>query len=92
MAGHPAVGRVRYPGFGTIVSFELADGAAADRACRATRIIRHATSLGGVETSMERRSVHPGQEHIPPGLIRLSIGCENSEDLWSDLNRALGVS
>jgi cystathionine gamma-synthase len=92
MADHPAVGRVRYPGFGTIVSFELADGAAADRACRATRIIRHATSLGGVETSMERRSVHPGQEHIPPGLIRLSIGCENSEDLWSDLNRALGVS
>ncbi len=92
LADHPAVGRVRYPGFGTIVSFELADAAAADRACRATRIIRHATSLGGVETSMERRSVHPGQEHIPPGLIRLSTGCENSEDLWRDLDRALDAS
>jgi cystathionine gamma-synthase len=92
LAQHPAVDRVRYPGFGTIVSFELADAAAADQACRATRIIRHATSLGGVETCMERRSAHPGQEHIPPGLIRLSTGCENLEDLWSDLKAALDGS
>lgn len=92
LATHPAVGRVRYPGFGTVVSFELADAAAADRACRATRIIRHATSLGGVETSMERRNVHPGQEHIPPGLIRLSTGCEDLEDLWHDLDAALRSS
>jgi cystathionine gamma-synthase len=89
LAEHPAVGRVRYPGFGTIVSFELADGDAADRACRATRIIQHATSLGGVETSMERRGAHPGQEHLPPGLIRLSTGCEDVEDLWDDLCAAL---
>ena len=87
---HAAVGRVRYPGFGTIVSFELADAGAADRACRATHLIRHATSLGGVETSLERRSAHPGQEHIPQGLIRLSTGCENVEDLWRDLEGALG--
>jgi cystathionine gamma-synthase len=86
------VSRVRYPGFGTIVSLELEDAAAADRACRATRIVRHATSLGGVETSMERRSAHPGQEHIPPGLIRLSVGCEDVEDLWSDLDAALGAA
>jgi cystathionine gamma-synthase len=84
-----AVQRVRYPGFGTIVSFELADGEAADRACRLTRIVRHATSLGGVETSMERRSVHPGQEHIPAGLIRMSVGCEDLDDLWRDLEKAL---
>jgi cystathionine gamma-synthase len=89
LAEHPAVRRVRYPGFGTIVSFDLADAAAADRACGATRIIRHATSLGGVETCMERRSAHPGQEHIPPGLIRLSTGCEALEDLWVDLGGAL---
>jgi cystathionine gamma-synthase len=87
--GHAAVIRVRYPGFGTVVSFELEDAPAADRACRATRIIRHATSLGGVETSMERRSAHPGQEHIPPGLIRLSVGCEHFDDLWRDLDEAL---
>ena len=90
LAEHAAVRRVRYPGFGTIVSFELNDARAADRACRATRIIRHATSLGGVETSVERRSAHPGQEHIPPGLIRLSVGCEDIEDLWKDLAAALG--
>jgi cystathionine gamma-synthase len=88
---HPAVGRVRYPGYGAIVSFELADAAAADRACTSTRIIRHATSLGGVETTMERRSAHPGQEHIPAGLIRMSVGCEDAEDLWRDLHRALGA-
>jgi cystathionine gamma-synthase len=90
LSAHAAVTRVRYPGLGTIVSFELADGAAADRACRATRIIRHATSLGGIETSMERRNAHPGQEHIPPGLIRLSVGCEDIDDLWRDLEAALG--
>ena len=90
LAEHASVGRVRYPGFGTILSFELADAAAADRVCSATRIIRHATSLGGVESSMERRSAHPGQEHIPPGLIRMSMGCEDFEDLWSDLTAALG--
>ncbi|HUE26954.1 MAG TPA: PLP-dependent transferase [Solirubrobacteraceae bacterium] len=89
LEGQPTVIRVRYPGFGTIVSFELKDAAAADRACRATRIIRHATSLGGIETSMERRSAHPGQQHIPPGLIRLSVGCEDLGDLWNDLDAAL---
>ena len=60
-----------------------------DRACAATKVIWHATSLGGVETTMERRSVHPGQEHIPAGLIRMSVGCEDVEDLWADLDAAL---
>jgi cystathionine gamma-synthase len=80
---------VRYPGFGAIVSFELTDAGAADRACRAVHVVRHATSLGGVETTMERRNAHPGQEHIPPGLIRLSVGCEDARDLWADLDAAL---
>jgi cystathionine gamma-synthase len=88
---HPAVARVRYPGFGAIVSFELADAAAADRACDAVGLIRHATSLGGVETSMERRGAHPGQEQIPPALIRMSVGCEDVEDLWADLRAAIAV-
>jgi cystathionine gamma-synthase len=92
LAEHRAVGRVRYPGMGTIVSFELADANAADRACRATRLVRHATSLGGVETCMERRSAHPGQEHIPAGLIRLSTGCEDPEDVWRDLDAALSAA
>jgi cystathionine gamma-synthase len=89
LAGHPNVGRVRYPGFGAIVSFELEDAQAADRACRAIRVVRHATSLGGVETTMERRAAHPGQEHIPAGLIRVSVGCEDAGDVWADLDAAL---
>ncbi|MDX6669193.1 MAG: cystathionine gamma-synthase [Solirubrobacteraceae bacterium] len=72
------------------MSFELADAESVDRACAAIRIIWNATSLGGVETTMERRSVHPGQEHIPGGLIRMSVGCEDVEDLWADLEHALG--
>jgi cystathionine gamma-synthase len=90
--GHAAVIRVRYPGFGTIISFELKDAAAADRACQTTRLVRHATSLGGIETSMERRGAHAGQEHIPPGLIRVSVGCEDLEDVWNDLDAALTPS
>ena len=89
LADHPAVGQVRYPGFGVIVTFELADATAAARACAATRVVRHATSLGGVETTMERRADHAGQEHLPGGLIRMSVGCEHVEDLWEDLAAAL---
>ena len=91
LARHQAVVRVRYPGLGTIISFELADGAAAERACSAVTLVRHATSLGGVETSLERRAVHPGQEHLPPGLIRLSVGLEAVEDIWKDLGTALST-
>ena len=84
-----AVTRVRYPGFGALVSFELADGDAADRACAAVRLIRHTTSLGSVETTMERRALNPGQEHIPAGLVRMSVGCEDVDDLWADLGAAI---
>lgn len=105
---HPAVARVRYPGlphhpgherarvqmrgFGTMVAFEVAGGAAAaDAVCARVRLIVHATSLGGVETTLERRGRQPGEAHLPPGLIRLSVGCEDVEDLWADLGRALAV-
>jgi cystathionine gamma-synthase len=92
LEAHPAVHRVRYPGFGAVVSFELADAPTVDRACAAVKVIYNATSLGGVETTMERRSVHPGQEHIPDGLIRMSVGCEDVEDLWADLEQALATT
>jgi cystathionine gamma-synthase len=52
-------------------------------------VITHATSLGGVETLIERRSRYPSEAHLPPGLLRLSVGCEHMEDLWDDLRRAL---
>ena len=48
-------------------------------------VIRSATSLGGVESTIERRGKLPGQEHLPPGFMRLSVGCEHVEDLWDDL-------
>jgi len=77
-------------GFGTIISFDVLGGAeAADAVCRTVRLIRHATSLGAVETTMERRAAIPGQEHLPPSLLRLSVGIEVADDLWSDLDSAL---
>jgi cystathionine gamma-synthase len=90
LGSHPAVTEVRYPGFGAVVSFELENAGAADHACAAARVIRNATSLGGVDTTMERRGTHERQEHVPPGLIRMSVGCEDVEDLWADLEQALG--
>jgi cystathionine gamma-synthase len=90
LASHPAVECVRYPGFGAMISFDVRGGAAAaDRTCAALRLIAHATSLGGVESSMERRQKYAGEAYLPPGLIRMSVGCENAADLWSDLRAAL---
>lgn len=89
---HPthAVARRVLRGFGTIISFDLAGGAEhADRVCRATNLIRHATSLGGVESTMERRAAIRGQEHLPPSLLRLSVGIEHADDLWADLDSAM---
>ena len=77
-------------GFGAVLAFEVADAPTADRLCDAVHVIVHATSLGGVESTIERRSKLPGQEHVPPGLLRLSVGCEHIDDLWNDLNTALG--
>jgi len=57
--------------------------------CSGLRLIQHATSLGGVESSIERRAGIPGQDHLPATLLRLSVGIEGVEDLWADLDRAL---
>jgi cystathionine gamma-synthase len=91
LEGHPALDRVRYPGFGAIVSIEVAGGAeAAERAAAATRLWTHATSLGGVESQVERRRRHAGEpDTVPEGLLRLSVGIEDVEDLWRDLDQAL---
>jgi cystathionine gamma-synthase len=85
-----AVAKRVLKGFGTIISFDLLGGAeVADAVCRTVRLIRHATSLGAVETTMERRAAIPGQDHLPPSLLRLSVGIEDADDLWSDLDSAL---
>ena len=105
LAAHPAVHRVRYPGLatdpghdraaaqmsgaGAVLCLELADAVTADAVCDAVRVISAATSLGGVESTIERRAKLPGQQHVPPGLLRLSVGCEHLDDLWDDLAAAL---
>ncbi len=78
-------------GFGAIISFEVEGGAAAaDHACASSRLITHATSLGGVETLWERRHRWEGESSfIPENLIRLAVGIENIEDLWADIDQAL---
>jgi cystathionine gamma-synthase len=93
LSDHAGVARVRYPGSGTMVSFETAGTAAdAEAVCEACRLIVHATSLGGVETSLERRARYASEREVdtPPTLIRLSVGLEHVDDLWRDLERALG--
>ena len=80
-------------GPGAVLSFELDAGAdAADRVCERVEVIVHATSLGGVETLIERRGRYPAEGHLPPGLLRLSVGCEHVADLWADLEQALGAA
>jgi cystathionine gamma-synthase len=100
LTAHPAVSTVRYPrepdgehGLGTLIAFEPTGGkVAAERLCRSTRLIVHATSFGGVETLIDRRARWPLEERTPPGLLRLSVGCEHVEDLWSDLEQALALA
>ena len=89
--GHELARRQMAGGFGCLLSFELPDAASADRAIAGLRLIHHATSFGGVVTSCERRSrVEPGR--VPDGLIRLSAGIENVDDLWADLAGALDAA
>ena len=92
LATHPthAAARRQLKGFGTIISFDVRGSTrAADAVCSGLRLVQHATSLGGVESTIERRAGIAGQEHLPATLLRLSVGIEAVEDLWADLDRAL---
>ena len=91
LESHPAVERVRYPGFGGIVAIEVRGGADGRRPRHARHALWvHATSLGGVESTMERRRRWKSEpDTIPESLIRLSVGIEDVEDLWDDLKQAL---
>jgi cystathionine gamma-synthase len=74
-----------------MLAIEVAGGAdAADAACAAVRVWTHSTSLGGVESQLERRRRHPLEvRSVPENLVRLSVGIEDAEDLWADLAQAL---
>jgi cystathionine gamma-synthase len=84
---HPAVLRVRHPGLGGLVSFDVADGD--ERAVETgVKLIANQTSLGGVHSSIESRHRWEG-DRIPRGLLRLSVGVEDVDELWADLERSL---
>jgi len=91
VVAHAAVEQVRSAG--AMMAIVVRGGAvAADRVCESVRLVTAATSLGGVESTIERRQKYPGEEHVPPGLLRLSVGIENVDDLWADLHRALDAA
>jgi cystathionine gamma-synthase len=87
---HPSVETVRYPGFGGLLSFDVADADAARRAETSTRLIENRTSLGGVTSGIEARSRWEG-DRVPAGLLRLSVGLEDPDALWADLEQALAA-
>jgi cystathionine gamma-synthase len=105
---HPAVTGVHYLGFaehpqadrialllahhGAMLSFTVDSVQRADALCQRVQLITHATSLGGVESLIERRGQYPGElaQGTPPELVRLSVGLEHVDDLWADLAAGLG--
>jgi cystathionine gamma-synthase len=93
LQNHAKITKVRYPGFGAVISFEI-DGNAdqAEKVCESSRLITHATSLGGVESLWERRRRWAGESpSVPEQLIRLSVGCEHVDDIWQDIEQALAA-
>ncbi|MTD14259.1 PLP-dependent transferase [Nakamurella sp. YIM 132087] len=90
--GHDIVAR-DHDGFGAMMSFLVAGGAdAAEAVCGRVRLVSHGTSLGGVESLLERRARYAvdAANGTPENLLRFSVGIEHVEDLWSDLDQALG--
>lgn len=97
--GHALAARQMALGFGPVLSFEVLGGAAAAKAVvNALQLVRHGPSLGGVESlaSLPAATSHiqlgpegRAKAGIPEGLVRLSVGIEDTEDLWADLDQAL---
>jgi cystathionine gamma-synthase len=88
LRAHPSVTTVRYPGFGGLLSFDVAGAEAARHVETSLRLITNATGLGGVDSVLESRARWEGNR-VPAGLVRLSVGLEPVEDLWQDLVGAL---
>jgi cystathionine gamma-synthase len=88
LRAHPKVATVRYPGLGALMSFDVTDGDAARRVETSTRVIMNATSLGSVTSLIESRARWEGNR-VPAGLLRLSVGLEDPDAIWADLDQAL---
>src|SRR4051794_32033100 len=98
---------VRYPGlpgdsahqvarhqmsrYGSLISFVLENRDRAERFLAECRLVIEATSFGSIHTMAERRARWPGTG-VPEGFIRLSVGCEDTDDLIEDVERALDAS
>jgi cystathionine gamma-lyase len=103
LKGHPAVRGLRFPGldgdpshnlaraqmerFGFLIGLTLESQAAAEGFIDGCALIQPATSFGGVHTSAERRA--RWGDAVAPGFVRLSVGCEPTEELWKALEAAL---
>jgi cystathionine gamma-lyase len=104
LVSRPEVKGLRYPGlpsdsaypvasrqmkfYGTVISFELANQNMAEKFLKNCRLIFEATSFGGLQTTAERRA-RWGGDKVSEGFIRLSVGCEDSQDLIADLEQSL---
>lgn len=91
LASHPKVTRVRYPGWGSLISIDIdASSEGIDQACAGFEVWTFATSLGGVESLAERRRRWALESSVvPENLVRLSVGLEHPADLWADLSAML---
>jgi len=88
--GHEIASR-QMQAFGSLVSFDLATRARADRFLRALTLVREATSFGGVHSIAERRA-RWGGDAISEGFIRFSVGCEAAADVLGDVEQALNAT
>jgi cystathionine gamma-synthase len=92
LKSHPGhdIAASQMTGFGGIVSFQVTEGAdAADRLISKLHYFTNATSLGGVESLIERRAASEGPDTLTPqNLIRVSVGLEHMDDLLEDLDQA----
>ena len=88
LAAHPAVETVRYPGFGGLMSLDVRGDTV--KVESSTRLVVNETSLGGTRSTMESRHRWEG-DRVPKGLLRLSVGLEDVDELWTDLEQALAA-
>jgi methionine-gamma-lyase len=95
---HPALRTLHYPGWGPMLSFDLGDQAKLERLIEACPEIRLAPSFGGVESTFSHPATSShrmlsederAQLGLGAGLVRLSVGIEDAEDLWGELQRGL---
>jgi cystathionine gamma-synthase len=90
--GHEVAARQMHGGFGCLVAFELPTAEQAEAVERHLQLIHPATSLGSVESLIERRGRIEQPGRVAPGLLRMSVGLEHPDDLWADLEQALAAA